>query len=334
MHLPLWRKNVSMPFSVAVSRRLALSLISGLALCLQLRAADIPPVKITELPGKLAISLDGEPFTDYIYEGYSRPILFPILGPGGSHMTRNWPMKEAENEERDHPHHKSFWWGHGDMNGIDFWAEGKDAGKVEHVRFLEKSSGEVGVIKTENRYVTKEGKVVCTDERTLHFYPSKNETKIIDFEITVHASNGPLKFGDTKEGAMALRLNETMRLKGRVGKGHIINSEGVKDGETWGKRANWVDYYGPADGKVVGIAIFDHPSNPRHPTWWHVRDYGLFAANPFGIHDFEKKPPGSGNLTVDAGKSITFKYRFYLHQGDEKSGRVAEAYQTYTKEIK
>ena len=83
---------------------------------------------------------------------------------------------------------------------------------------------------------------------------------------------------------MAVRLNEVMRLThGKAaGTGHIVQSTGVRDGATWGKRAEWCDYYGPVEGQVVGIAIFDHPSNPAHPTWWHVRDYGLFAANPFG----------------------------------------------------
>jgi 23S rRNA G2069 N7-methylase RlmK/C1962 C5-methylase RlmI len=131
---------------------------------------------------------------------------------------------------------------------------------------------------------------------------------------------------------MAMRLNESMRLerKKKPAEGHIINSEGVRDGETWGKRANWCDYYGPVDGKTVGVAIFDHPQNPRHPTWWHVRDYGLFAANPFGEHDFEKLPnKEAGNLKLAAGQDLTFRYRFYLHEGDEKQGKVAEHYAEY-----
>ena len=115
-----------------------------------------------------------------------------------------------------------------------------------------------------------------------------------------------------------------MKAKVEPGKGHIINSEGVTDDDTWGKRADWCDYYGPVGGEVVGIAIFDHPSNPRHPTWWHVRDYGLFAVNPFGVHDFEKKPAGTGDLVIPAGQSVTFKYRFYFHKGDDKQAKVAE----------
>jgi len=157
---------------------------------------------------------------------------------------------------------------------------------------------------------------------------------VFDFEITIHASHGVLTFGDTKEGTMALRLAETMRLKpnkDNVGKpsGHIVNSEGQREGDTWGKRAKWVDYYGPVEGKIVGVAIFDHPQYPRHPTWWHVRDYGLFSANPFGLHDFEKQPAGAGDLKLKSGESLTFRYRFYLHTGDEKEARVAERYQEF-----
>ena len=85
-------------------------------------------------------------------------------------------------------------------------------------------------------------------------------------------------------------------------------------------------------GNIVGVAVFDHPDNPRHPTWWHVRDYGLFAANPFGRHDFEKLTDKSaGDLKVAAGQSVTFRYRFYLHEGTERDGNVAAKYAEYTK---
>ncbi|HTG45247.1 MAG TPA: PmoA family protein, partial [Verrucomicrobiae bacterium] len=304
---------------------LAAFLLSCSARSASLENAQPGKVEITEQKGKLEIAVNGRHFADYVFEGYSRPFLFPIIGPNGAKMTRNWPLAAGENEEHDHPHHKSFWWGHGDMNGIDFWAEGKNSGKVVQKALTKVASGTVGTIASKNDYVDQEGKVICTDERTLRIY-STGEGQIFDFDVTVHASHGDLKFGDTKEGTMALRLAETMRLKGKVGQGHIVNSEGVRDQETWGKRAKWVDYYGPVEGKTVGIAMFDHPSNPRHPTWWHVRDYGLFAANPFGLHDFDKKEEGAGNLTVPAGKKITFKYRFYIHSGDEKQAKVARAF--------
>jgi hypothetical protein len=289
-------------------------------------------VQISQLSDRLRIEIDGRLFTEYFFKDVPRPYCYPIIGPGEVAMTRDWPMKNTPNEEHDHPHHRSFWFAHGSVNGQDFWSEEKNFGKTVQERFTEIKSGKkFGEIKSRNNWESHDGVVVCTDDRTLRIYePASPDERVFDFEITLHASNGQLVLGDTKEGTMAIRLAETMRLTGPVGHGHIVNSEGVRDAQTWGKRAEWCDYYGPVDGKIVGVAIFDHPENPRHPTWWHVRDYGLFAANPFGRHDFEKLPDKTaGNLTIPAGTDLTFRYRFYLHQGDEKQARVAEHYQDY-----
>jgi len=226
-------------------------------------------------------------------------------------------------------HHRSLWFTHGDINGHDFWGEGGKSGKIVHDKFLKVTYGrDMGVIQANNKYVARDGQVICTDTRTHRFY-NRPDGQIMDFEITIHASEGKVVMGDTKEGSMAIRVAPWLRLKGKVGKGHILNSEGQRDGDTWGKRAAWCDYYGPVKDQIVGVAIFDHPQNPKHPTWWHVRDYGLFAANPFGVHDFEKKPDGTGDITIPAGESLTFKYRFYFHKGDSNQAKVAEHYREY-----
>jgi hypothetical protein len=291
-------------------------------------------VQITQLADRLRVEINGQLFTEYLYKDVPRPYCYPLIGPGGAAMTRDWPMKNTLGEEHDHPHHRSLWFAHGSINGYDFWSEEKAFGKTVHDNFLEvKSGAKAGVIRERNKWVAADGTVVCIDERTLRFYnPGLTSERLMDFEITLIASNGALTFGDTKEGTMAVRLAETMRLQGKLGQGHIVNSAGVRDGQTWGKRADWCDYYGPVGGKTVGIAIFDHPQNPRHPTWWHVRDYGLFAANPFGQHDFESLPDKTaGNLVVPAGKSVTFRYRFYLHEGDDQQAKVAERYKEYAR---
>jgi hypothetical protein len=285
-------------------------------------------VQITEQPGVLRVEINGEPFTDYHYYDAARPYFFPVIGPDNLPMTRNWPMQSPAGEEHDHPHHRSLWFAHGDVNGVNFWSDDKPFGKIVHDKFTEIKSGrESGVIKSRDNWVAPNGSIVCTDERTFRIYNYPG-MRLFDFEATIHASHGPVTLGDTKEGTMAVRLAESMRLKS-PGHGHIVNSRGVRDDQTWGKRADWCDYYGPVDGKIVGVAIFDNPANPRHPTTWHVRDYGLFAANPFGLREFEKQPVHSGDFTIPAGQSATFRYRFYLHEGDEKQAKVAEMYSDY-----
>jgi len=321
-----------------VGAALALLAVVGVGHSAELSPATSPKsgVQITRLEDRLRVEINGQLFTEYVFKNTPRPYCYPLLGPDNLAMSRDWPMKNTPGEDHDHPHHRSLWYAHGAMNGQDFWSEQKAFGKTVHDDFLEVKSGQdAGVIKARNKWVAADGTVVCTDERTLRFYnPGRANERVVDFDITLFASNGDLTLGDTKEGTMAVRLAETMRLKlkGKEGKGHIVNSNGVRDGQTWGKRADWCDYYGPVEGKTVGIAIFDHPQNPRHPTWWHVRDYGLFAANPFGQHDFESLPnKAAGDLKVPAGESVTFRYRFYFHEGDEQQGNVAGKYKQYAK---
>lgn len=290
-------------------------------------------VKLVEQPDKIVVQIGGELFTEYVFRGAPHLYYYPLLGPRGLPMTRTWPMKQVEGEDHDHPHHRSLWYAHGAVNGVDFWSEGPKAGRIVHERFLElKSGAESGLIRSANKWVAPGGEVVCTDERVFRVYARPSHERLFDFEITLKAGDREVVLGDTKEGTMAVRVAESMRLtqpKKKPGQGHIVLSTGVRDGQTWGKRAEWCDYHGPVQGQLVGIAIFDHPSNPVHPTWWHVRDYGLFAANPFGVHDFERKPAGTGNLVIAPGQSVTFKYRFYLHEGDEQQARVAERYRQY-----
>jgi hypothetical protein len=294
-------------------------------------AKDKSGVAITELTNRLRVEINGQLFTEYYFKDVPRPFCYPLIGPGDAPLTRHFPMRDVPGEDKDHPHHRSLWYAHGSVNGIDFWSEAPNAGKIVHEKFLEIKSGKTGVIKSRNQWVAKNGAVVCEDERTLRFYSDKtNSPSVLDFEITLFApKTNAIVLGDTKEGSMAVRVAKSMQLL--HGDGHIVLSTGIRDKETWGKRADWCDYSGPVNGKIVGIAIFDHPKNPRHPTWWHVRDYGLFAANPFGVHDFEKKPKGEGDLTIPAGKTITFRYRFVLHEGNEKDAGLQKLYEAYSR---
>lgn len=287
-------------------------------------------VEIRQLDDRLRIEIGGQLFSEYFYKDVPRPYFYPILGPGNLAMSRDWPMKDTPGEEHDHKHHRSLWFAYGEINGIDFWSEDKQFGKTLHQKFLEIKSGPVGIIRSSNQWVSADGKVILTDDRTMRIHGESNP-KVLDFSITLRASAGEVTFGDTKEGMMAIRLAESMRLTHgkKPGQGRIINSEGVRDGETWGKRADWVDYSGPVQGKTVGVALFDDPRNPRHATWWHVRDYGLFAANPFGVHDFEKKPAHAGDLKLPAGEALTFSYRFIFHEGDESQAGIASLYKKF-----
>jgi hypothetical protein len=284
------------------------------------------------------IEIGGRLFTEYLFAGAPRPFLYPILAADGTPLTRDFPMKpDTPGEETDHPHHRSLWFTHGAVNGVDFWTEAQGRGTIVHDALLETTDGPVGVLRARSRWLGPDGQLVCTDETTVRVRATP-AGRMLDHEVTLHALPGaPLVLGDTKEGSMAIRVAQGMtmthRYKGQEvrGEGHALNSEGQRDGAAWGKRAAWVDYWAPRGGQTYGVAIFDHPQNPRHPTWWHVRDYGLFAANPFGRHDFEglKDQPKIGDLTVPAGGRVTFRYRFVFHAGDATAANVAALFRDY-----
>ncbi|OHB68095.1 MAG: hypothetical protein A2V70_07570 [Planctomycetes bacterium RBG_13_63_9] len=274
------------------------------------------------------VQVDGKPFTQYIVDFRGTPILWPIIGPTGKPLTRAYPMGEGTGERKDHPHHRSMWFTHGDVNGLSFW----NRETIKHREFAKIRSGERAVIVSRNDWLAPDGKRVCEDERTLTF-AADAETRRIDFDITVKAADGEVKFGDTKEGTFGVRVAGTMKVDAKLG-GQIVNSEGRTNADAWGKPAAWVDYHGPVDGETVGIAILNHPGSFRFPTFWHVRTYGLFAANPFGLHDFQGSNDIDGSHTLRPGETMTFRYRVLLHRGDEKAGKVAEAYAAYAKEGK
>jgi hypothetical protein len=297
-------------------------------------SSKTPAAEVTVKPSPrgAVVEIDGQLFTEYLTRSNTKPILWPILGPTGKPMTRAYPMGEAPKETKDHPHQRSLWFTHGDVNGVDFWAEGGRSGAIRHRRFVAMESGSQAAIVTENDWVGSTGQKVCEDRRRLAF-GVEGDSRWIDFDITLKATGGPVKFGDTKEGTFGIRIAETIRVDTKLG-GRIVNSNGEVDGKAWGKRASWVDYYGPVDGQKVGIAIMNHPKSFRFPTYWHVRTYGLFAANPFGVRDFTGGKEGDGSYTLPAGETISLCYRLWIHKGDEKQGKVAEAYQAYASAAK
>ena len=288
-------------------------------------AADKVGVQKTD--DGVSITLGGKPFTTYLFKSGAKPILWPILGPTGQEMTRAWPMRDGDPAERkDHIHHRSLFFTHGDINGIDFWGEeAKVQGTTVHRELVKAEGGDVGTIMTRNDWVGPDGKKVCEDERQLRF-GGDADSRWIDFDITFKATEGPVKFGDTKEGSFGIRVHETIKVDAKKG-GKIVTSEGLTDGAAWGKPASWVDYYGPIKNETLGVAILNHPSSFRYPTHWHVRTYGLFAANPFGLSDFKA---GEGAYTLEKGETMTLRYRVIFHKGDEKEGKIAAAFSKYS----
>lgn len=313
---PLWSMK-------SVTARSTVMLAIVVLVCVD-HQKSMAQVEVKESERGAIVTINGEFFTEYWREFKGTPILWPIIGPTGKPVTRYFPMGKYPGEREDHPHHRSLWFGHGDVNGLSYW----DRDQIRHCAFELLESGPVGTIITRNEWLDREGKPICEDRRVLRFGAEEN-ARWIDFVITITARYGPVRFGDTKEGTFALRVAETIKVDAKRG-GRIVNADGLTDQAAWGKKASWVDYYGPIDEEIVGIAFMNHPESFRYPTFWHVRTYGLFAANPFGQRDFTGS--GDGSFELPEGESIRLAYRVWIHKGDTESAQVAQAYERYAKE--
>jgi len=221
-----------------------------------LAALHAQTVAVTPSDAGLRVEIDGQVFTEYITRDTPRPFLYPLIGAGGVNVSREFPMKtDVPGEEHflDHKHHRSLWFAHSMVNGINFWGEYQEFGKQEHTSFQEmKSAGNTGSFLAATKWVGPTGETVLTDERRITITSLPDGEKTRDFDITLQATNGDVLLGDTKEGTMALRLCPSLSMNSSKNfvntgnsTGRAFNSNGIRDHAIWGKRANWVCYYGP-----------------------------------------------------------------------------------------
>lgn len=293
-------------------------------------------VQVTQTEGRIEVAVNGQPFTTfYIGPETTKPYLHPLRSASGKIVTRRYPMENVDGEARDHVHHQGLWFTHGDVNGVDFWAnhptqaaaqKGPPKGRVVLRRVDAVKSGPLqGTIRATFEWLDPAGKTLLREQRTMLFHAHRAQRQV-DFDIRLAAIE-KARFGDTKEGTFAIRLATSLEEKHT---GKMISAEGnVGESKVWGTRSPWVDYSGVLDGEKLGVTIMDHPGNPRHPTYWHSRAYGLFAANVFGEHDFLRDKTRDGSMTLEAGQAWRFRYRVVIHPGDTTTAPLAAEYRQY-----
>ena len=234
--------------------------------------------------GRVDIPLDKKPFTTFHYElEWDKPFLYPLRTASGAVITRS----------QDHPVQRGLWFGHGDINGIDFWrelGEGK-SGRME-IKFPPKVelADRSALLSADFRLIAPDGTAIIGSVRQEFQIARKDDNNVIDARFTVSADQDkPLKMGATEEGPFGIRIADEFR-EDRSAKAIL------------GKAAKWVDYSSTVGGEKCGVAVFDHP------------------ANPF---------PRDGGRTIPAGGKMDFRYRVVIHSGDAKSARLESLYDEF-----
>jgi hypothetical protein len=297
---------------------------------------------------RIHVDLKGQPYTDFIFKGGEamKPYLYPLRAPSGTIVTRRFPIEKAEGEPTDHPHHRGLFFAHANVNGIDFWNNETSykspppRGRIAFEKLLKSSGGKSATISVQLGWVDPDGKKILEETRTTYLMAGKsaNDTDVV---IQLKALV-PVVFGDEKDGTFGLRLDPALNEDKNIKEngvtrtypgtpGVIANAEGAQhEKAVWGKPSNWVDYSGEINGQKLGVAIFDYPGNSR-PARWHVRAYGLFAANPFGLAAFTNDKTQDGSVKLAPGESLHFAYRVVVHDGDAKSAGLAKQWDDFAK---
>jgi len=300
-------------------------------------------VKPNEAAQRVDITIDGKPFTSYMWpEKAYKPVLNPLRTAKGTVVTRAFPV--GPGDQPDHPHHIGYWLTYGDINGVDFWGtsdaninrkEGKlKPGKVVHRAIKRAKGGRQGELEIEADWVRLDGTVMLKEHTKFVFSGTATE-RLIDRVTTLTAQDTRLAFNDTKEGMLAIRLPTALEHpsekpgnyldeSGKPDKvpntklgasGKYLSSAGKEGDGVWGTRASWVALSGRVSGEDVTIAMLDHPKNPNYPTFWHARGYGLFALNPFGQKDFPEGNKQELGFALEPKQSVTMRYRVLILPG-------------------
>src|SRR5258708_16004116 len=316
-------------------------------------------VKVNEAARRVDVTIDGRPFTSYIWPStLKKPVLYPLRSARGTLVTRGFPLDPRQGERVDHPHHVGVWLTHGDVNGLDFWnsseaikaADAAKMGTIYHRRIVNVNSGAAqGELPVATAWMTPDNPQLLR-ETTRFIFRGGADSRSVDRITTLTALDRKVVFQDNKEAFFGMRVARGLEqpsdkpevftdasgkatavpvLDNTRATGKYVSSEGKQGDAVWGTRGKWNMLSGTVDGEPLTVAILDHPSNPGYPTHWHARGYGLFAANPLGDAIFNEKP---FNLTLEPGASVTFKYRVLILAGRSTPDRIEHESRAFAQE--
>ena len=227
--------------------------------------------------------------------------------------------KRLENQPADHLHHHGVCFSHGVVNDeLDFYLyrEVRNLGQINLVRDVQtKTEDKVAVLGHDTEWIAPDGRVLITDHRSYRWEMLNDGELYLDTAISLRPVDQKVVFHPTNESGMPL-VRPADWLVANHG-GVLTDSEGRSgEKEMFGKPARWIDETAETDGKLIGISLLDHPSNPVQAHWF-TRDYGPLAPN---YNYF------TGPVELNIGDQLNLKYRIFVHSGAGDPDRISAEY--------
>ncbi len=188
-----------------------------------------------------AVLLDGRECVRWHHgAGYPRPFFYPLIGPSGSSLTRM-----GHPGAPNHDHHRSVWFAHNKVLGIDFWSDNTPA-QIRQLHWLAYEDGEEeAILATRLRWYDGHDPAYLLEQDLIAAVrPLADGEWAMELHSRFTPKADSLEFGQTNFGFLAVRVAKN--LSEYFGGGKLTSSEG-QTGEPaiFGKQARWMDYSGP-----------------------------------------------------------------------------------------
>lgn len=313
---PSWQRRRTLPAGL---RALAVWwCLAGVA-----RAQPLPPiprVQVIPLPyAQLSFQRDEQELARFHFGAQlRRPYVYPVIGPSGRPLTRMGHPGDPDT----HSHHNSVWFSFSDLDGVDFWSD-RGGGRIRHRRLVHLDDGDEGALAIAEALWLAPDEAPLLRERThlaVRLLP-RNEWLLIA-DLRLEAARRPVRIGRGSFGPVGVRMAKWIGV--HHGGGRVRNSEGAEgEAAIFRKPARWVDYAGQVSpGIVEGIALLDHPDNPRHPTPFHVREDGWMGV----------MPAADAPLVIEPETPLRLRYGLYVHSGIPEAGAVSAVWTRFARE--
>jgi hypothetical protein len=346
----------------SIMKKIILAWLISIFTALAVAEQTKPRVEFVEGDNKIDVMIGGKLFTSYFYsDQLTKPVLVPLRTPSGIEVNRRYPLVKIEGGSTDHEHHVGIFFAIDQVNGTNFWKNTTAPPQIKHIKIMEMTGqarqtpgGQAGrgTLSTIMHWIDDSGQVVLEEKRSMVFLAGEHEDEYaIDFSMDLTAKVTEVLFEDIEEGMFAIRVADCLResspkvvlqpeqplpKESVSGTGMYFSSNGDETAKNiWGKRARWVALQGVKEGKIVGVAILNHPESINYPTYWHVRNYGLFSANPLGQGDFQRQSKYKKNpvlplrLSLKQGETVHFRFLVIIYEGIRTKEQIEERFRKF-----
>ena len=250
----------------------------------------------------------------YDWAARKRPFLHPVATPSGHVLTRDAP--------EDHPWHHGLWFTIKLVNDENFWEEYDAYGVLRHQG---RPAVEGTTVRGTLQWIRPDRETIAViEERSFTHVDLGPDAFAIDLDTSLRPTVDTV-FDRTPYTTWGGYGGLALRGPGDWADTRLLLAGGTPQERVIGEPAPWCDL----SNAEAGIALLDHPDNPRFPTPF----YGSTRAATYGDEGWSNFLNAAflfhEPLTVAAGDELRMRHRVIVHDGAWEADRLTTAHRDW-----